>query len=748
MVPPDMTYRSARMRRRVREAVHEGGPPPRLARRTRAAATVAAALAAIVPAAAASAQDATSPPPAPPTLPTVEVTVTRERARSPLDVPFAITTARPDSARPGQRHQSLDETLLLIPGVTAASRNNPTQDPRLALRGFGARSNFGVRGVRVLRDGIPLTLPDGQTPVDYMDLETIGAVEVIRGSASALYGNAGGGVIDFRSAAPPSDPLAGQARALVGDFGLQRYVGTAGGSRGPLRYQGTLTQNAIDGYRQYSRQRYTNGFGRALARAGRTELQLQTMLFDMPVAQNPGALTAVQFDTNPRMADPLSLQKRARKAVRQAQVGLSATRPLARGGELTALAYGGQRSLDNPLTGFIVDINRHSYGASVRGSAPAALGSVTNTLSAGVDVQQVVDDRKNFANCNGDTTLTCRTLLSRGAERGAVRLDQRETVTGVGPFVRDEVEFATRYRLSAGARADYVRFKVADQRQGIAPAASASGTRTLRAVSPMAGLVVRLGLLHALYANVSSAFETPTTNELANKPDGSPGINPDLKPQYSTTYETGLKGVLLARVRYDVAAFATRVRDELVPYEAVDALGRSTGRSYYRNAGRTARRGAELGLATSLGPAELALTYDYFDFKFTTYGVDSVTPTRTVVRLDYSGNRIPGVPIQQLQAAATWHYRTLFATVEEMAWGGRFVNDANSERAPSFAVTNVRLGGTAIFGKPWLSPVVGVQNLFDRTYAGSINLNAAGRKYYEPAPGRAVYGGLTLGVGR
>jgi iron complex outermembrane receptor protein len=268
------------------------------------------------------------------------------------------------------------------------------------------------------------------------------------------------------------------------------------------------------------------------------------------------------------------------------------------------------------------------------------------------------------------------------------------------------------------------------------------------AVSPMAGVVARLGLLHALYANLSSAFETPTTNELANKPDGSPGINPDLKPQYATTLETGLKGVLLSRVRYDVAAFATRVRDELVPYEAVDALGRSTGRSYYRNAGRTARRGAELGLATGLGPLELAVTYDYFDFKFTTYDVDSVTPTRTVVRLNYSGNRIPGVPIQQLQAAATWRYRTLFATVEEMAWGGRFVNDANSERAPSFAVTNVRVGGTAIFGKPWLSPVLGVQNVFDRKYAGSINLNAAGRKYYEPAPGRALYGGLTLGVGR
>src|SRR5688572_6617 len=155
-------------------------------------------------------------------LPTVQVTVTRESARAPLELPYAITTVRPDSLRPGARKLSLDETLLLIPGIAVANRSNPTQDPRITIRGFGARSAFGVRGVRVLRDGIPLTLPDGQTPVDYLDLESVGSIEVIRGAASALYGNASGGVIDLRSEAVPSSPFGGSLRASGGSYGVRR----------------------------------------------------------------------------------------------------------------------------------------------------------------------------------------------------------------------------------------------------------------------------------------------------------------------------------------------------------------------------------------------------------------------------------------------------------------------------------------------------------------------------------------------
>src|SRR6476660_583157 len=170
----------------------------------------------------------------------IVVEVSRGARRPLLDLPFSVTVQTPDSSRPGQRHLSLDETLLLIPGLTVSNRNNPSQDPRISIRGFGARSAFGVRGIRVLRDGIPLTLPDGQTPVDYLDLESVGRVEVMRGSASSLYGNEGGGVVDIRTSDPLPVPVSGALRAWNGAFGTRRIVGKAGGSSGGIGYQGDV----------------------------------------------------------------------------------------------------------------------------------------------------------------------------------------------------------------------------------------------------------------------------------------------------------------------------------------------------------------------------------------------------------------------------------------------------------------------------------------------------------------------------
>src|SRR5687768_10100330 len=254
-------------------------------------------------------------PVAPTTLPPVVVTVTRDVARSPLELPFAVTRVAPDSLRPGQRNLAADETLMLVPGVSVANRNNPTQDPRIAVRGFGARAAFGVRSVRVLRDGIPLTLPDGQTPTDYLDLASVGSVEVLRGSAAALYGNAAGGVVEFRSAPPASEPVAGEARALVGSYELRRWSGGLSGTAKPVRYQALITRTEQEGYRGYARQETTHGTARLLHDIGNTELAWQAQLFSMPVAENPGALTAAEMEANPRMAVPFSVLKRARKDV-------------------------------------------------------------------------------------------------------------------------------------------------------------------------------------------------------------------------------------------------------------------------------------------------------------------------------------------------------------------------------------------------------------------------------------------------
>src|SRR5688500_11570321 len=234
----------------------------------------------------------------------VVVEVTRGTRRSPLKLPFAISVMTPDSTRPGQRHLSLDETLAQVPGVAVSNRNNPSQDPRISVRGFGARSAFGVRGIRVLRDGIPLTLPDGQTPVDYLDLESVGRIEVLRGSASSLYGNAGGGVVDLRSSDPALGPILAEGRWWAGSYGNRRIVGKASGTIQRIGYQANVARTESSGFRDYSRQQVTNAFARAILQGSAGTVALQFLRMSTPLAENPGALTAAPMSAEARPADP------------------------------------------------------------------------------------------------------------------------------------------------------------------------------------------------------------------------------------------------------------------------------------------------------------------------------------------------------------------------------------------------------------------------------------------------------------
>jgi iron complex outermembrane receptor protein len=683
------------------------------------------------------AQSTGKTPPPETKLPPVEVTVTRDAARPTLELPYALSRIDPDSVRPALRHVSFDEMLLALPGVTVANRNNPTQDPRISIRGFGARSAFGVRGVRVVRDGIPLTLPDGQTPIDYLDLESVGRIEVIRGSAGSLYGNAAGGVVEVRTADPPTDPVAGRVTGYGGSYGLKRWAAAAGGTAGVVRYQGDLSRTEQDGFREYARQQFTGGSARAMVSGARGELALTYTGYDTPTAENPGALTAAEMSADPRQADPAQIRKGARKTVEQGQLGLTGTRRTASGIEWSASGNFGWRALDNPLTFAVVAVDRTTSGGTARVTAPAKLFGLDHRFSAGIDAQFQDDDRLNFTNCNNIPPLTQPTATCPvvGEERGTRTLDQRERVSGLGPYVRDEIAFAEdRYRVTLGARADYVRFRV-DDHLITATNPDDSGERTLHAISPLLGFVARLGSLHSAYATLSTAFETPTATELANKPDGSAGINPSLDPQYATTGEVGFKGVMAGRVRYDAALFTTRVRDELIPFEVPGGAGRR----YFRNAGATRRRGGELGLAASLGMTTVGASYSYSDFIFRDYVVGTN---------DYSGNRIPGVPVQQLQGYATWNWRGWFATLEALTQGGMYMDDANSLRSGSWEIMNTRVGGRIAVGDVALSPVFAVSNLFDRTYAGSIVVNAAAGRYFEPAPGRTIYGGLSIAAGR
>jgi iron complex outermembrane recepter protein len=650
------------------------------------------------------------------------VTVTRQPARSPFDLPFGISVAEPDSLRPGQAHIAADQTLLMIPGLTVANRNNPSQDVRVSVRGFGARSQFGVRSLRVMRDGMPLTLPDGQTPLDYLDLESVGRIEVIRGTAAALYGNASGGIIDIRSA-DPSQQAEPEARVWFGSNDLRRSAVVMSGTSPSLTYQGNVGETIADNYRAYSHQRLTNGFGRVSTVLAGTSISVVGLGLHMPVAENPGALTEAQLDATPRMADSQSVAKRARKEVDQMQVGVSASRAFGPG-LISFNAYGGTRGLYNPLTFAVVDVERTISGASLRGDLDVAKVSGLR-LSAGADFQLQNDNRKNWANCNGQATVTanCPTLK---VEKGVLQLDQRELVTGFGPFARVGLERG-RLRADAGVRSDAVRFQLVDH--FLSDLRDDSGRRTLRAVSPMGGVAWRVTRLASLFANVTTAFETPTTTELGNQADGSAGLNRDLNPQYSTTVESGLRGIIRA-ISYDVAGFHTRVRDELIPFQ----IPGGNGRTYFRNAGATRRDGVEVSGEWSPALVDLSWAYGYSHFRF----INFVSGTT-----QFAGKTIPGIPEQQIQLSATRRFGRGFGVAEWQVKSRVWANDANTVFARRFDVLNLRAGHDLVMSRLVVAPTVAVNNVFDRRYVGSVAVNATttgpgANKFFEPAPGRTL----------
>lgn len=663
-------------------------------------------------------------------LDTVVVTVTRSGGTSVLSSPFALSVIAPDSLRPGQRHSAIDEMLSAVPGLWVSNRNNPSQDPRLSIRGFGARSAFGVRGVRVLRDGIPLTLPDGQTPLDYLSLESVGRVEVIRGSASALYGNASGGVIDIRTSAPPAGAEI-EARQWTGSDSFLRSAIVGGGSWNSGFFRADVAVNRIDGARAHAAQRATTGFLRAGASGGGVDYTVSVLALDMPLAENPGALTIAELRTNPRLADPLAVRKNARKAVNQIQGALTA----ARSGGLTDVAlsaFAGARSLDNPLTFGVVEIGRHTAGASLRVSVAAPVAGKANRFTMGADFQSQNDLRRNYVNCTDTIRAPTPTMACPDArlERGAVTLDQRELVSGLGVYLNDELSVARWLQITGGIRADRIRFAVRD-RLVRAGNPDDSGIRVLDAISPIVGVLMRIAPAHSAYANISSAFETPTATELGNQPDGTAGINRELEPQRSRSIESGMKGEFSSFARYDLSAFTTVVRDELIPFE----IPASEGRRFYRNAGRTRRRGAEASLSATAGRFATLGSYSYSRFRFEQYNVG---------RASFDGNEIPGIPRHRWQGSATVSGAHAFVVLEAEAVGSSWLDDANTIRAPRYEVGHLRVGAQKLFGRPSLSLVIGAQNFFNRRYSPSLVVNAARGRYFEPAPGRSVYAGLTV----
>ena len=655
------------------------------------------------------------------------IVVEATRMSRPLDqVPGAVSVVSQDEIQLGRQQLGLDEALTRVPGLFMQNRYNFAQDLRISIRGFGARAAFGIRGIKILVDGIPETLPDGTGQVDSIDLGATRNIEVIRGPSSSLYGNASGGVISITSEDGPEVPFI-SARLAAGENDFQKLQMKAGGQTDRVNYFLSLSDTEIDGYRAHSQAENTQFSGRFNFDLGNERSLLAVVnTTDQPISNDPGGINAAQAAADPSSARDRNVAYDTGEALDQERIGFVYSTPIGDSGELAARTYLVWRDFQNKLPQFpvadAVDLERFFAGGGVTYTRTGTLGGMPNRLIMGFDTDDQDDERKRFLNDQG--TL------------GPLLFDQDENFTARGVFLQNELSLSDQLQFTLGLRYDEVEYSVTDNFLGDG---DDSGRREMDDVSPMLGIVYGLSPTLSLYGTVSTAFETPSTTDFAN-PSGGGGFNPTLNPQSATNFEVGLRGTVGDRHYYELAVFDVNVDDELVPTD-VD------GRNFFENAGESSRTGIELAFVSNpTDRIRASLSYAYTDFEFDDFRVVSVDAggVPTVVD-DFSGNVIPGTVEHLLFGEVSYtHPSGWFGAFDLLYVGEQFANNANTVEVDAYTVANVRVGFERAIGSTIVSPFFGINNLFDESYNANIRLNAFGARYFEPAPDQNIYAGVSV----
>lgn len=625
--------------------------------------------------------------------------------------PYAVAGLGPGELAPTRPTAFLSDALVALPGLQLQNRYNFAVGERIAVRGFGARSQFGVRGLRIYVDGIPATLPDGQATVDHVDASALERVELLRGPAAALYGNGAGGVLLMETARP-----APGERYIVGteggSHGLLRLTGGAEVAEGETASRVQITRLGYDGFRTDPVNGGTYGEAERWTLTARHERPLAGGELRVVAAgveldsENPGSLPTDSLGDPDRSAWGFNVRQGTGKEIRQLQLGATWTRPLdgfAR--DLSATLWGLTRDLTNPIPSDIIVLDRTALGARL------GVGGGDDGLrwDVGVDVEAQRDGRENYVNEDG--------------RANGLTLRQDEAVTGIGGWAALS---ATRgpANLHAALRYDRIHFSVDDL---FIPAddIDESGSRTLDAWSPSVGARLEAGPV-SLFTSFSTFLQTPTTTELANRPEGSGGFNDELEPTTGWTAEGGIRGSLARVLGWEVVAFHTDLTDELIPFEVPS----DPGRTFYRNAGESRYRGVEAALRLSPGAGITSrVAYTRVDARFQGGALD--------------GNRIPGRAPGLLEAVVRQEVGPGYWSAE-LRWSDEVpADDGNAFAAEGYTVLGLQAGLDAFrAGRVQLTPWASVQNLLDESYVASVAVNAFGGRYFEPGPGRTFQFGV------
>ncbi|MBJ8434642.1 TonB-dependent receptor family protein [Acinetobacter pittii] len=669
-------------------------------------------------------------------LPTLHVEATRTDTtylQTPASV-FRIDAPQVDTSS----QVNLTEVVKGVPSLQIRNRENYAQDLQLSMRGFGARSTFGVRGIRLYVDGIPATMPDGQGQTSNIDLSSLDHIEVLTGPFSSLYGNSSGGTI-------LTSTKEGQGKDSIelsysgGSHDKSRAgLVLQGGAKGANEPSYIISSSYFDtdGYREHSgAEKVLNNAKLSWNLDDGSKINWVTNYVKIH-ADDPQGLTHDQWNANPKQQVPFLKQFNVRKDIEQTQTGVTWSKPINDKNELYAMAYLGNRQVTQYQSipkstqdasinhaGGVIDFERDYYGADFRWTGKELLPNTT--LSVGVALDAMDEDRKGFENFN-----LVNGQPSYGV-KGNLRRDEDNTLWNIDPYLQASWQFLPTWRLDTGVRYSNVHYKSKDN---YLSNGNDSGKTDYDKVLPSAALSWQILPELMAYVSYAKGFETPTFTEMAYRPDGESGFNFDLTASTSDTYETGLKSQNHLG-DFTLAVFQTKTKDDIV------SAGNSNGRSTFRNADKTLREGVEFAWNKKLW-RDLTATasYTYLDATF-----DADIPALGSIAQIPAGNAIPGIAKNQAYASLAWQPpHGLYGGVDVQYMDKVYVNDTNSDAAPSYSVTSANVGYAWVIGDWKVNSFARVDNLFDKNYAGSVIVNDGNGRYFEPADGRNWSAGLRV----
>jgi iron complex outermembrane receptor protein len=627
---------------------------------------------------------------------------------------------------------NLTEVLKGIPSLQLNNRENYAQDLQLSMRGFGARSTFGVRGIRLYVDGIPATMPDGQGQTSNIDLKSLDHLEVLTGPFSSLYGNSSGGAI-------LATTKEGQGRDSVtmgysggSDQRSNSSIVLQGGAHAENEPAYVISSSYFDtnGYREHSAaDKVLNNAKLTWNLSDGSKINWVTNYVKIN-ADDPMGLTRALWEQNPKQAVSSAETYNTRKEIEQTQTGVTWTKPLDDHNELYAMTYVGNRHVIQYQSipkstqanvnnaGGVIDFDRNYYGADFRWTGKELLPNTS--ISAGVALDAMDEDRKGYNNYDASGNY---------GVKGTLRRNEDNTLWNIDPYLQASWQFLPTWRLDTGVRYSNVHYK-SDDRYLIN--GNDSGKTEYAKTLPSAALSWQIVPELLAYVSYAKGFETPTFTEMAYRTDGAAGFNFNLKPSSSDNYEMGLKSKNPWGY-FTLAAFQSKTKNDIVSYATVN------GRATYQNVDKTQRQGVEFSWNKNLWKdLKAQASYSYLD---ATFDSDFSSASGTVKK----GTYIPGIAKNQAFARLAWQPQTgMFAGIEAHYMDKIYVNDANSDAAPSYTVTAIDVGYKWKMQDWAINTYARVDNLFDRNYVGSVIVNDGNGRYFEPAEGRNWSAGLSI----